>query len=463
MESILEEAKRAYKELALKILERNRENELRVIKKKEDTYVNFKKYYSEDSKTVKFLEPITFASLEERVVCLPELYVKCLDALKKFGCVIYEFHEDPSEAKYNVQNWFSSAEDTSAYTFLCRANNWFFNCYLNIHNDCPDGIFGVWKLFNCITNERFDYYCDMFGENKSIAYAENLFEMAHSPSYDDFLKTKWGFLEDLNLKLSTDFTIKESQTTIKLRPEEIYFKLEVAENALLTITYDDRKKAIILTARANKESLQYTSPADYPALLIQIKLLFQFLKNEYGYLENGVYYNDKQFNKLFEDIAASHQRDHYDCYNYYHGNLERYVPGDKYDSHRYGDDYDNGVSLRNKIYCDISFCAHFGESMLKTDPTPTPVEEKTDPPVLQMISSNGFDYETYRFNVKVHSLEPDEKTVVAEFTISQYKTQSRSEELKNKITIKGPYLEMFAHVRKYVCDIYAIYNMPITL
>ncbi|AYV83449.1 MAG: hypothetical protein Hyperionvirus7_20 [Hyperionvirus sp.] len=435
MDTIFAEAKRVYGDLSEKMEAKVRENKRTDVERKESVDRQFKTHYLKDAGSIKYLEPMLFPKLAALAgsLWLPDHYLKCLEALKRFGCVVYEFYEDPTQAKYNSKAWVGDDKNIYVFSFLCRVNMWFVNCKLSIHNQYAGGIFEVEFLFNALSEKRVYHSCDLFGRSEPISNGEELFEMANNyPSYEEYKIAKWGYLQTLKARVSAEYKVVGFDEEYNFRPISFYLSLLIDDKEFY-MTYDVDRKAFNSYFKSNHLGcIPYTGDGDYGTLVKEVGGYIKYVKNEYGCLVDGIYYNDKQFVKLFQDISSGVQFAHPECSKFDNGRIE------------FEQCIMNGVSLEKKIYCDLSVSVVLGR-VIKT---------KTD-----VMRCGGFNYERYCFNVKVY--ENIDSNIIAEFTVVQY--NSTTSEPKNKLTIKGTYAEIYHKVRTSISEIYSIYNMPIRL
>ena len=515
-ETLLIESKASQERILTASQRQNEEKAKKIDDRKENKKETFEQYYKLVDGAAVFKEQISYEVLEKLHTCDDAKFMNCINVFKTNDCLVHWFEEDVTQKEYNCEHWFGSEDiNTNLFKFVCRCNQWFFTCELDIHNDCEGGILMCREFFNCETKETIDHYCDLFGKNTSPCDSKIMFEIMKSGlSRQEYMNNKWQFLSVLSDRLNGDGFINEYKRDFDLYPGEHFrrsaHRVHISNPFDITLSYEHYPEPMIKIIEEKKNSrlfniktiikMNYQSPEaslgpnddndNYDELIKMLEKYQLYKMNKYGYYGRDNYWNDKDICRLFDNIRSIHKRDHHEYYNHYHGNMSevKYVQTDSssedvsedyhYDPRTLSEYQLHGVDLMNDVFCNVHFSADFGQYTVK--PTKETVElnikvsenanvsksDKTerDKDVLHVISANGLEYETYNFLVSMYKKD---NQIITRFTIEQMSTNSNSGKwspdyvLKNKIEIEGDFFEVYDLIEDYVAGIYDAYNMPL--
>ncbi len=525
LDQLLYEAKKSQEKILAKSIEKiAKDNTMKNVMKinERKNKQTFEKYYTLINDKVVFNDPLSYCTLEQLETCDDHKFKHCIDVLKTNDCHIYDFEIDETQKEFDIESYYNGRTDNKhLFNFVCRLGNWFFRPWLKVDNEIEEGIFGCKDYHNVVTGEKFNFYCDLFGNNVLIHEAQTVMDfMKSSLTHSQYLEHKWHFLNLLSEQLNQRGYVNQYIRAFELFPEDQ--RIQITEPINITLSYSHFPEQILSIVDVyGKYKYNYKQVMKMKLTSLQenylqvIKMLEKYrlyVKNQYGAYENSKYLNDQTVVQFFKFIKNIHMRNYYEYWNHSHGSMKSIQPNDSEYSNGFSSKYQrNGLDLMNGLYCDISYRAQFGEYLIKPFSEPIKeskseseskqdknisdkyqpnnnkslvkdhtlivnenvedimnsldrkielyksLEDENKEKIALEYNGNGHDFEIYTFNVKIYEKNNE---VITEFTIRQESAQNG---LKNTVIFTGTFNKVFEDMKKSICSIYEVYNMPLNL
>lgn len=254
-----------------------------------------------------------------------ETFLKiCVQEILDLGIKINKINYDLEQFK--DRRWSACLGGCNPFIFNCTKNNYVFDINAIDDCDCFPGILETKNIINMVTNENIDMRCDLFCENTKPAKKIDFLNLLESNTYKEFLEKtfskyydleklllKEGYLinkqENLNseTKICLNLTNKEGEECMILvsdmySPKKIYIA-----DSLKDINKNARHEIKQISHNAyfyikNIYEVNYETEKDFPNFVKMIDNFLNIKKNKYGFLEDGIFYNDKDIENIYNII-----------------------------------------------------------------------------------------------------------------------------------------------------------------
>lgn len=272
-----------------------------------------------------------------------KVYFFCLEKILNFGFEIYGIKKDLSQYKNSTVSCLCG--NTTPFVFYCKKNNYKFEISYNDDCDCIPGILYVESVIDCKTGDKIIVNCDLFSQNTPCNIVKNFIMLLSCENFNDFFEKRYGYISEMfNLVKKyynsnfMDIVIKNDICINRFDFNVILDLLNSNGDKCLLIPYAGSNKEDYLiylcptlddiNSKNQNESLGYErenidvnvfemdmyprfsfiykSSDDLIELIKCIDCFMQYKKGNYGYIESGIYYNEKfiidKFLKPLKDI-----------------------------------------------------------------------------------------------------------------------------------------------------------------
>lgn len=227
--------------------------------------------------------------------------------------------------------------------------------------DITEGIFSVYEIENINSGEKIKYYLDLGCRNTGEAKLEYFLMLLDSDSEENFLEKKYSFVKQIpELLIKNGYT--EVEDNVKYKTDSIKGNIKI-NNSVYVIPYlawMNEIRLVVTNAKkwdvnsSNDYStigyyVEYKSENDINVLINNIKALEKHVAGEYGFFENGRYYNNQDLDKIININKKDKDGNYLDCFNHYHVRIEETRP---WDCRGYGAPYIN-------VYKGLEIARHF--------------------------------------------------------------------------------------------------------
>jgi hypothetical protein len=270
-----------------------------------------------------------------------KIYYLCLEKITELGIDIYGIKKDL--VQFKNRNWSGVCGGTTPYIFCCKKNHYEFEIEYEDDCDCYPGILYVRNIYDTINKTNIETACDLFFNSRSVHVFNNLMLLLSSKNFDDYCQQNFGYLleliellkqskykiiycaEELIKKNCTEINNHDFHFCVKIINEfgkecllvphaghqmkEYLLYLcptleEINQRDIKDSFYYETKKVDINTFNHSmypKFSFRYRSSKDFAELTKCIDCFFDYKNKNYGYFENGEYFNEHFVHKsLFE-------------------------------------------------------------------------------------------------------------------------------------------------------------------
>lgn len=277
------------------------------------------------------------------------------DLIVKYGFNVVEYGRridkinyyeeyDPTEEYYSIL--------TDKYKFIIKH-------FADV--DIEEGISGIYNITNINTGEIINYYLDFTCRNTCEIKRDNFLILLTCDSLDEYYDKIYSQYKAIP-QLLEEKGINVIETKMEFTPDAIkgYIALE---NKLFVIPYrswtDDIRVVVSNKAKwdvnsSNSSSqigyyVSFKSIEDIDVLIDNINALKKHVDGEYGFLEDGKYYRNKDVEKIFKFKRTDEHGKYYDDFNHYHIRIEQVR---EWDGRGYGSPYIN-------VYNGLEMATHF--------------------------------------------------------------------------------------------------------
>lgn len=273
------------------------------------------------------------------------VYLKCLDTIFEHGISIYGVKKDLSQYKDRGQSCLCGG--SRPFIFYCRKNNFEFHVNFDDDCDCDPGILYVNEVTEMDSGKKISTRCDLFCQNTSRIVLENFLQLINSNNWEAYKEKRYGHLMALPALLrSKGFKVTESvrvtsenlHTAVNYNDIDFFFEVSNSEGTCLVFPYEKKpntnyvlyvsptledinkreeiesvfktsykRETLSGTTTVEKYSfdVSYQREEDIDELVRCVGSYLQWKKGNYGYLEQGVFYNDKTVREKLKDIGMS--------------------------------------------------------------------------------------------------------------------------------------------------------------
>jgi hypothetical protein len=273
-----------------------------------------------------------------------EQYFKCLEIIQEHQFQVQSIVFSPS--KYDNRGKSSLCDDACVFEFRCQKNHYKFILQFEDDCDCDPGIFGLFDLENTINGEKCaGYCCDLYCQNTNQTRTNAYLQLIESQDISELknkLFQKYQKLAEIFdaelVDLEPDRISKNDQNDL-----DFYLRLPNEKASLLLVPLPEKGDYVLYLSPANYQiktfensssqsmpiqsmweiyqyvvqltdhyqpqqefpfKMIYSSDDDVSSLNKMIQHYQDFLTDNYGYPENGIFFNRKQIQQTFKNVAA---------------------------------------------------------------------------------------------------------------------------------------------------------------
>ena len=221
--------------------------------------------------------------------------------------------------------------ECSPFVFHCGKNIYRFDVVYSDDCDCFPGILSVHNIYNTVTKEKVDFYCDLYSQNTSKTKFNNFLMLLKTQSLDEYFSERYGWFLKLSEQLSLDFNVlgenyEKSKVNIS---HNTFIMIEGRYNDKIVLFIDENTQCddynlYIVDASHWEEkysqrdrmkySLEHPSDTPYEVLKDCINEFSRRNSGQYGYYnEKQCYQNEKVFLDYLknDNIRDTVIKDHY--------------------------------------------------------------------------------------------------------------------------------------------------------
>lgn len=246
---------------------------------------------------------------------------------KILNCKFEIYHIEKFLNQYKNRVLLSCCGGTSPFKFYCKKNQYRFTIIFIDDFEYNPGILLVTDLVNTETNEKYDFSCDLYHQYYSFSKLIDFLVLLESKNISDYINQRYSkffelakYLNNNGLQiqeLKRPENLKNNQYILKIIDKnnkfcwmELYepkgnqdYKLRFVKSQEFLNDSDIDPK--IKYDPTNQLILPFDSQTNLDNLIEIIYLAIDYFYGNYGYIENGIYYNDKNYKKLIDQIKNS--------------------------------------------------------------------------------------------------------------------------------------------------------------
>lgn len=263
-----------------------------------------------------------------------------MNKIRSYGINIHAVDKDPKQFYNRCVS--SLCDGTTSFRFYCGKNNYRFLIEFDDDCDCAPGILHLRGLIDTNTNNKLDVSCDLYCHNQSKEKLNDFLSLIDSKNYDEYISKRFGHLFELidllkktkydvscpnelipknNCHINSfDFnfvitlTENNSQRECTLIPhnEHLYISRTLKQINVDNMTtgwfYEQTNMDINcfnLNVISTAFKFDYRSALDFDELLKCIECYFEHKNGEYGYLQNGMYFNETHIKEKIDHLNNS--------------------------------------------------------------------------------------------------------------------------------------------------------------
>lgn len=243
------------------------------------------------------------------------------------------------ENEYKVIEYGKRLDSESFYDEYCAVSEYYLvekNNYRFIIKhledvDIDEGIFAVYEVVNILSDEKIEFYVDLGCRNTGEELFEDFKLLISCDSKEDYMNKKYKKYYDIETKLvENGFKILSKNYNFSTRNSHAF--LQVHEKAYVVIykAWMDELKVVVTNNKTwdvnssnNLNNIGYYVDYDennFDVLVETIKAFVKHITGEFGFFEDGIYYNNAHLRKFYEYIYSKKDDEGHtpEIFNHYH-------------------------------------------------------------------------------------------------------------------------------------------------
>jgi hypothetical protein len=248
------------------------------------------------------------------------MFMDCVKTLHSLGIEIYAVRKNLE----NYQNGGNCCLRYGVFVFSCRKNNFEFKFTFLDDGDSPSGYFYTSEIKNVINQTKIEVSCSFnvttdYTKNHKLDYSQQKFlklisGMTQIQFRDMFYGPLWRIpklLEKLTEYKITVPSVKLSDFNDQFHSNKYYIKVSKNDRHLILFPsiyhgiklYFTNVVPFQVNECRDNYRFTYKGDSDIDILIQYINEYFNKLEGNYGYTENGKYFNDKTFMNEFPNAT----------------------------------------------------------------------------------------------------------------------------------------------------------------
>lgn len=261
-----------------------------------------------------------------------ELKFNVLEYAKRTNLDLYHEYE-PVQEYYSVEY--------NQYKFII----------VNLHDyDIPEGIFAVYKVINTRDNSETRFFVDLGCRNTCEIKRENFMLLVNSDDEQEYLSKKYSnYIAIPDLLEQHGYTILDNR--LEFGSDDINGHIKVFENVYVIPYVAGMNEIRVVVSNVKRWDvnssnrgdnigyyIEYNSTSDIKNIIDGIEAMKKHVNKEIGYLENGIYYTNKDIENIINITSKKDAKGNMpDAVNHYRVKINKVKQWDGrgYGQHRY--------------------------------------------------------------------------------------------------------------------------------